>query len=446
MRKGWTFSPLFATMTPSIVSYTESFIVEVFLIMDPDSIRTIFFMVVLVIFSGYLSATETAFSSINRIRVKNMADAGNRRAARVLRLSENYDRLLSTILVGNNIVNILLTSIATLFFVDLYGESLGATVSTIVSTVVVLIFGEISPKSLAKDHAEGFAMFSAPILTLIVYLLYPINLFFTLWKKLMNLLFKPKAEASVTEEELLTIVDEAEQGGSLNEQESDLIRRVIAFNDRGALDILIPRVDVTGIPVDATPEELAAVFADTGYSRLPVYEETMDHIVGVVHLKDCLERNAGPATVMQPAFFVPPTIKIRLLLRQMQEEKAHIAIVSDEYGGTLGIVTMEDILEELVGDIWDEHDDVIENIRDGEDGSSVVLCSTVLEDMMNHFGTRTACDAATVSGWVMEALGSIPAVGDAFTADGLSVVVTQIEQNRPLEICVTPVTDEERED
>jgi len=258
MRKGWTFSPLFATMTPSIVSYTESFIVEVFLIMDPDSIRTIFFMVVLVIFSGYFSATETAFSSINRIRVKNMADAGNRRAARVLRLSENYDRLLSTILVGNNIVNILLTSIATLFFVDLYGESLGATVSTIVSTVVVLIFGEISPKSLAKDHAEGFAMFSAPILTLIVYLLYPINLFFTLWKKLMNLLFKPKAEASVTEEELLTIVDEAEQGGSLNEQESDLIRRVIAFNDRGALDILIPRVDVTGIPVDATPEELAA--------------------------------------------------------------------------------------------------------------------------------------------------------------------------------------------
>ncbi len=409
--------------------------------MDPDSIRTILIMAVLVAFSAYFSATETAFLSINRIRLKNMADAGNRRAARVLRMADNYDRLLSTILVGNNIVNILLTSIATIFFVDLYGESLGATLSTIISTVVVLIFGEITPKSVAKEHAESFAMFSAPLLNLIGYLLYPINLFFSLWKKLVNLLFKPRQEDTVTEEELLTIVDEAEQGGSLNEQESDLIRRVIAFNDRGAVDILIPRVDVTGIPVDATPEELAAVFAETGYSRLPVYEDTMDRIVGVVHLKDCLAGTSGPAQVMQPAFFVPPTVKIRLLLRQMQEAKAHIAIVSDEYGGTLGIVTMEDILEELVGDIWDEHDDVVESIRDGEDGSSVVLCSTVLEDMMDHFGTHTDCDAATVSGWVMEALGSIPAVGDAFTADGLSVVVTQIEQNRPLEICVTPVPD-----
>ncbi len=408
--------------------------------MDPDSIRTILLMAVLVTLSAYFSATETAFLSINRIRLKNMADDGNRRAAKVLRMADNYDRLLSTILVGNNIVNILLTSIATIFFVELYGESLGATLSTIVSTVVVLIFGEITPKSVAKEHAESFAMFSAPLLHLIGYLLYPINLFFSLWKKLVNLLFKPRQEDTVTEEELLTIVDEAEQGGSLNEQESDLIRRVIAFNDRGAVDILIPRVDVTGIPVDATPEELAAVFAETGYSRLPVYEDTMDRIVGVGHLKDCLAGTSGPAQAMQPAFFVPPTVKIRLLLRQMQEAKAHIAIVSDEYGGTLGIVTMEDILEELVGDIWDEHDDVVESIRDGEDGSSVVLCSTVLEDMMDHFGTQTDCDATTVSGWVMEALGSIPAVGDTFTADGLAVVVTQIEQNRPLEICVTPVS------
>lgn len=415
--------------------------------LDPDSIRSTLIMVVLVMFSAYFSATETAFSSINRIRLKNLADGGDRRAARVLRMAENYDRLLSTILVGNNIVNILLTSLATLLFVNLLqDENLGATVSTVVSTVVVLIFGEITPKSLAKEHAESFAMFSAPLLNVIAVILYPINLFFTLWKKLIHLLFKPKAETAVTEEELLTIVDEAEQGGSLNEQESDMIRRVIAFNDRGVLDILIPRVDVIGIPADATAEELAAVFADTGYSRLPVYEDTMDHIVGVVHLKDfnlAAATAPAPTDIMQPAVFVPPTVKIRLLLRQLQQAKSHIAIVSDEYGGTLGIVTMEDILEELVGDIWDEHDDVVESIRDGEDGSSVVLCSTVLEDMMAHFGTETACDAATVSGWVMEALGSIPVVGDAFTADGLSVMVTQVEQNRPLEICVTPVPAEE---
>ncbi len=413
--------------------------------LDPDSIRTLFFLVVLVIGSAYFSATETAFLSINRIRLKNLADDGDHRAARVLRMAENYDRLLSTILVGNNIVNILLTSIATIFFVELYGESLGATVATVVSTVVVLIFGEISPKSIAKEHAESFAMFSAPFLHVIAVVLYPINLLFSLWKRLLSLLFKPNEESAVTEEELLTIVDEAEQGGSLNEQESDLIRRVIAFNDREAVDILIPRVDVTGISVDATAEDMAAVFAATGYSRLPVYEETIDHIVGVVHLKDFNLAAAGapsPAEIMQPAVFVHPTVKIRLLLRQLQQEKSHIAIVSDEYGGTLGIVTMEDILEELVGDIWDEHDDVVENIRDGEDGSSVVLCSTVLEDMMAHFDTETDCDAATVSGWVMESLGSIPVVGDAFSADGLQVVVTQVEQNRPLEIRVTPLQEE----
>ncbi len=409
---------------------------------DSDSIRTLLFMLVLVCFSAYFSATETAFSSFNRIRVKNLAESGDRRAQRVMALAGNYDRLLSTILVGNNIVNILLTSLATVFFVNLYGQSKGATIATVVSTIVVLIFGEISPKSLAKDHAESFAMATAPVLQGIVILLYPVNWLFSLWKKLLSILFKSKAEQAVTEEELLTIVDEAEQGGSLNEQESDLIRRVIDFNDREAVDILIPRVDVTGIEADATAAELAQVFADTGYSRLPVYEDTMDRILGVVNLKDYLlaaDRHPTPRQIMQPSVFVPPTVKIRLLLKQLQTAKSHIAIVSDEYGGTLGIVTMEDILEELVGEIWDEHDDVVESIRPQPDGRSLVLCSTELYTMMEYFDRETACDASTVSGWVMESLGRIPVVGDRFTADGLEAEVVAVDANHPEEILVRPV-------
>lgn len=408
---------------------------------DPDgsTIQLLLCMLVLVAFSGYFSATETAFSSFNRIRLKNMAEEGDKRAQLAMSLSAGYDRLLSTILVGNNIVNILLTSLATVFFVGLYGSGTGTTLATVVTTVVVLIFGEISPKSLAKDHAESFVLATAPLLRIIMILLYPINWVFSLWKRLLNKLFKSGSDPVVTEQELLTIVDEAEQGGSINEQESELIRRVIDFNDREAVDILIPRVDMTGIPADATAEEMAALFAESGYSRLPVYEETMDHIVGVVHLKYYLtakQDNPTPRQIMQPPVFVPPTMKIRLLLRLLQEQKSHIAIVSDEYGGTLGMVTMEDVLEELVGEIWDEHDDVVENIRPVGEGEYIVLCSAELDSLMDVFDTETACEASTVSGWVMDALGRIPAEGDTFTADGLQVRVMRMDANRPEEIRV----------
>ncbi len=406
--------------------------------MDSDSIQPILFMLVLVCLSAYFSATETAFSSLNRIRLKNMAENGNRRAAMTLRMAENYDRLLSTILVGNNIVNILLTTVATIFFVNL-SASYGAAISTIVTTVIVLVFGEITPKSLAKDNADSFAMTSAPFLRAAMVLLYPINCIFAGWKWLVSKVFKPREEQTVTEEDLLVIVDEAQQGGSINDQESDLLRRVITFNDREAVDILIPRVEVTALDAEATREDILDTFHDTGYSRLPVYEESIDNIIGVAHYKNVVRRpHESLRQVMSPAVFVPPTMKIRLLLTKLQQEKSHIAIVADEYGGTLGIVTMEDILEELVGDIWDEHDDVVENIRSAEDGGTLVLCSTVLEDMMDYFDCRTACEAATVSGWVMQAMGCIPAEGDTFTTDGLQVEVLRVDKTHPEEIRVTP--------
>ncbi len=418
--------------------------------MDPDSMQPIIFMVVLVIFSAYFSATETAFSTFNRIRVKNLAEDGNRRAKLVLDLSENYDRLLSTILVGNNIVNILLTAIATVFFTNLYGEGIGPTVSTVVSTVVVLIFGEISPKSLAKQYAESFTMATAPILRCIVVILYPINWLFGLWKKLLNVLFKSEDDQGVTEEEFLTIVDEAEQDGALGEEESDLIRRAISFNDREAEDILIPRVDVTGVPADATYAEMREIFAESGFSRLPVYENTMDNIIGIVHHKNCTlaEGEPKPTDIMSPVVFIPPTMKIRLLLKQLQQEKAHIAIVADEYGGTLGIVTMEDILEELVGEIWDEHDEVVENIRPVNENEYSVLCTTELREMMEYFDRETDCESTTVGGWVMEILGHIPEAGEKFTADGLAVTVIEAANTHPEEILVIPVepTEEAEEE
>jgi len=417
--------------------------------MDPDSIGSIIFMLVLVVLSGYFSASETAFSTFNRIRLKNMAENGSKRAALVLKMSEDYDRLLSTILVGNNIVNILLSTIATISFIKWVGEGNGPAVATVVATVVVLIFGEISPKSLAKQNADNFTLNTVYLLRLITWVLYPINFVFSLWKKLLQLVFKTTDDDVLTEEELLTIVDEAEEDGTLDEQESELIRSVIAFNDREAVDILIPRVDVAAVSVDATSAQLAETFLESGYSRLPVYDDTIDHIVGVVYHKDYYRlqsKKPTPAKLMKPAVFVPPTVKIRLLLKQLQEAQSHIAIVTDEYGGTLGIVTMEDILEELVGEIWDEHDDVVQNILPQPDGSAVVLCSTELIDLMEHFGTETECDATTVSGWVMEAMGCIPLVGDVFDADGLSAEVIRVEKTRPDEIRVRLSEPKKEED
>lgn len=418
--------------------------------MDPDSIRSIILMLILVSLSAYFSATETAFSTFNRMKIKTMADNGSKRAALVLSMADDYDRLLSTILVGNNIVNILLTTVATLFFADLIqnSESLATTVSTAVSTVVVLIFGEITPKSLAKQYANGFVMTTAPILRFITWILWPINMIFSGWKWILKHVFKAQEEDTVTEEELLSYLDEAEQDGTMGEQESELIRSVVEFNDKEAKDILIPRVKVTAVAADATSEELAELFLETGYSRLPVYEASIDHVVGVVYHKDYYRRageHPTPTDLMKPAVYIPPTMKIRLLLKKLQEEHSHIAIVADEYGGIQGIVTLEDVLEELVGEIWDEHDDVIRNILPQPDGSAVVLCSTELIDLMEYFDAETECDATTVSGWVMEATGCIPAVGDTFTADGLSVEVTQVETTRPDQIRVWKAAEEAEE-
>lgn len=408
-------------------------------------IYSIIAMVVLVIFSAYFSATETAFTSLNRIRMKNMAQDGNPRAAEVIALSENYDNLLSTILVGNNIVNIALSSIATVMFIELYPRY-GATIATAVATVVVLIFGEISPKSLAKESPEKFAMFSAPIIKFMATIMKPINWIFACWKKFLAKMFNADGNRPITEDELLTMVEEAETEGGIDEGQSELIQNAIEFNDLEAWDVLTPRVDIKAIEIDDDEEEVAKLFLETGFSRLPVYEDDLDNIIGVLNQKDFHNfikgEKSSVSEYVKPVIFVAGSMRIAQLLKKLQTVKTHIAIIVDEYGGTYGLVTMEDIIEELVGEIYDEHDAAaLQDIVQQQDGSYRVLCSTNIDKMFDYFDVEEEVDATTVNGWVVLQIDKLPAVGDSFvyTADykEFDVTVTKADERKALEINVT---------
>ena len=406
-----------------------------------SSIGYIIALIALVGLSAFFSGTEMSFSSVNRVRMKALAGKGDKRAALVYELCEQYDRLLSTILIGNNLVNILASSLATVVFIRFFGDA-GVTIATVVLTIVILIFGEISPKTLAKDYADSFAMAVAPAIRALIAVLTPVNWLFTLWKKLLAKLFPARTEPGMTEEELLTIVDEAEQGGDLDEHESDLIRSAIEFNDLDAEDILTHRVDVVGVEAEDSMDEVERVFKESGFSRLPVYEENIDNIIGIIHEKDFYaKRNAkSPREVMHPALYVTPGSKISVLLRMLQKAKTHIAVVKDEYGGTAGIVTMEDIIEELVGEIYDEHDEVVEAFRRLPDGTIVAEGSAELDKLQDQLDIPGEFDATTVGGWATEQLGRIPQVGDSFELENppLTVRVSRVDAVHVLEVQLIP--------
>ena len=390
-----------------------------------DNTTTIIVMLILVTMSAFFSATETAFSSLSLTKIKISAEQGNKKSALILKLLDDYDTLLSTILVGNNIVNIGLSSIATVWFVELIGSG-GATVSTAVITVTVLIFGEITPKSLAKESPESFASFSAPIINFIRIILTPVNWLFAQWKKLVSKMFKSKDDRTLTEEELLSLVEEVEHSGGIGEQESELIKNAMELNENDAADV--------AIPVDASKEEISSTFAESGYSRLPVYEETVDGIIGIIHQNDFYREINNPKInihdIMKKPIFVPQTIKIGSLLKLLQHEKCHMAVVSDEYGGTYGIVTMEDVLEELVGEIWDEHDEVEEDFTKVSDGVYTVSGSADPEETLENLGIDKEVDCATMGGWVMDELNKVPEVGDTFDCEGYTVTVTAVDGMR----------------
>ena len=396
-------------------------------------------MLACVVLSAYFSATETAFSSLNKTRLKTIAEKGNKKAQLALNLSDNYDKLISTILIGNNIVNILLASLGTVVFVNLYGD-IGATISTAVVTVIVLIFGEISPKSIAKDCPERFAMFSSPMIKTLIFLFTPLNFLFSLWKKLISKVFNVQNDTKMSQEELLMLVDEVEQDGSIDSDESDLLRNAIEFSDRKAEDILTHRVDIEAVSVDADKEEIAKAFSQTKFSRLPVYKDNIDNIIGVIHQKDFY---VGGGITQKPleemitsVLFVQESERLDDLLKMLQKHKTHVAVVLDEYGGTCGLVTMEDILEELVGEIWDEHDEIVEDYKQISDNHYIVDCTVNMEDFSEFFDINIETESISLSGWVMEQLGKIPEKDDSFTFENLTVKVIQIDSHRVVKVDV----------
>ena len=406
--------------------------------MDLASIGLVIAIIVLVMFSAFFSATETAFSSMSRIKLKSMAQDGNKKAKKALLISKNYDNFLTTILIGNNVVNILAATLSTVLFTSLVmnGE-LAVTLSTIVMTVVMLIFGEISPKSLAKEVPEKFAMAVAPVIQFFLIILTPISWVFAQWKKLLVIIFKPKAERGMNEQELMTIVDEATTGGEINEEEGELIKSAIEFNEIIVRDIFTPRVDVIAADINSTKDELRALFAENGFSRMPIYDGDIDHIVGILHEKDFYQNyfnevfdiKAGMSNIV----CVTLNSMLNIVLKMLQKSKTHMAVVIDEYGGTTGIVTLEDILEELVGEIWDEHDEITEEIISIGDNEYQINGNADIEDLFDRFKQKYDSDeleVVTVSGWVVDQFGYIPKVGETLNYNNLFIKVLDADSRK----------------
>lgn len=376
-------------------------------------------LVALLVLSSFFSATETAFTSFNKIKAKNLADDDNKAAEIVLELEDKYDKLLSTILVGNNIANICLTSIATVLCIKLYGEHIGATIATVAVTVTVLIFGEIAPKTLAKDYADGFVLFAARFVNFLVVVLTPLTIVFHGLQRLLQLMFHNDADKSFNEDELITIVEEAKTEGTLGAEQSELITNAIEFNEVEAIDIITPRVDIIAIERGEDPEEISRIFKESGLSRLPVYEDDIDDIIGVLNQKDFHNNNVQKAEEVdehvKPVAYVAESIKASVLLKKMQLMKTHMAIVVDEYGGTTGLVTLEDIIEELVGKIYDEHDAVeLRDVTPIGNNAFTVAGGANLEKFFEIFDEEIDADATTVNGWIMIELDRLPKQGDTF--------------------------------
>lgn len=399
-------------------------------------------IIALIIMSAFFSSTETAYSCANKIKLRSLATNGNKRAKKVLILSEdNYDKFISTVLIGNNIVNLSATTLATIFFGNLILDgNTSALVSTAAMTVAVLIFGEITPKFLAKVYPEKFAMGFYPIIKFFYYIFYPLNIIFGGWKWILSKIFRFKNDDVVTEDEIITIVEEAEEDGTLNTEESKLIRSVIEFDDLEVGDILVPRVNIVAVDVASSMDEMRKVFDREGYSRVPVYKDSIDTIIGTIHEKDFfnayLKGKKGIDGILQNAYYTTEHAKISDLLRTLQKQKVHIAVVLDEYGGTLGIVTMEDILEELVGEIYDEHDEVINYFKKLNDTTFIVDGNAPINDSFELFGLKGEednFDANTMSGWVIEKAGIIPHAGYQFEHKNLSVEVLKSTVKRVLQ-------------
>lgn len=406
-----------------------------------DSISSILILVLLITMSAYFSATETAYSSLNKIKLKSIANKGNKKAKLALELSEKYDSVISTILIGNNIVNIATASLATVLFTKLLGSS-GVTVSTIVMTILILIFGEISPKSIAKDIPESFAIVSAPLLNAFCIILKPVNNLFCLWKKLINKVFKIQKHSGITEDEILTIAEEAENEGGINPQQLEIIKSAIELNDQEVIEAFTPRVDMVAIKDSCSKEELLNLFIESGFSRIPVYHDNIDNVIGIINEKDLINivvnnKNEEISSIIKPLNVIQPHMKLSQLLKVLQNNKSHMALIADEYGGTMGIITLEDILEELVGEIWDEHDKVVNDIEKIAEDEYIVRGNANIEKVLEEFDLEEEFEVNSVNGWVMQQFGKIPKVGESFEYKNLKIVVQKATKRCVLEIRIT---------
>ena len=395
-----------------------------------------------------------SFSTLNRIKLKNLA-VKSKRARLVLKMLEMYDKLLSTVLIGNNVVNIAASALAAALFIDLFGQK-GVSIATLIMTILVLVIGDISPKALAKETPELTAIRNAPLLRFFIFVLTPVNILISGWKKLLMIVFPVKGNRSTTEGELLTYVEEVRQEGAINIHEEAMIRQVIEFDDLRASGIFTPRIDVAAVSLSCSLEEIEKKFLETGFSRLPVFNNTIDNIAGIIHLKDFYHKvMKGIKTteeIVKPVVFVTKTIKIGKLLKTLQEKKAQLAVVVDEHGGTSGIITIEDIIEELVGEIWDEHDKIVEPVKKNKDGSFLVLGGVNFKDMLKEieYG-QTENDEeddipkeeppeapdTTIANWIMENLGRLPQVNEILTWQNLTITVLKVIKQRVMEVKIS---------
>lgn len=401
-------------------------------------------LIILVFLSSLFSSIETAFSSANRIRLKNLSE-DNKEAKRALDILDDFDKFLSTILVGNNIVNIIATTIATVLFTRFFNDN-GPTISTIVMTIVILVFGEVTPKSLAKKMPEVIAIKFSGFVKVLITLLTPFTFLFKLIKIVLDKFIKNDEDDSDITDELMTMVEEAENDGDLEAHESDLITAAIEFNDLDVRDILTPRVDLVAVGVDMDVDKIEETFRLNAFSRLPVYENSIDNIIGVIHEKDfysLLYKNKEKINIkniIKSTLYTSPHIKISTLLRQLQNSKLHLAVVLDEYGGTAGIITLEDILEELVGEIWDEHDTVKEFYTKISDTVYLVDGSVELSDVFERFDLDiddNDFDYVTLSGWVRHQFEESPKAGDKFQYENLDILVTKADERKVNEVKIT---------
>lgn len=414
---------------------------------DPENMTlSIILIVVLVLFSAFFSATETAFSSVNKTKLKLKAQDGNAAAKNALNLAENFDKLLSAILVGNNIVNITLSVLFNNIFESVFPTNPAASgaVSIAVSTVIVLIFGEITPKMIAKENSERLTMIVGYPIRVIMIILYPITILFSGIKFLLRKVLKSGEGEKITEEELLSMVEEAQEDGSLDVSERELISSAIEFDDAEVEDILVPRVNVIAVSLDTPMDKVKALFLEHNFSRMPVYNGTIDSVIGMIHNIDffgALEKGEkNIKNIITPVAVATEHMKISTLLKSMQKQKVHMAVVVDEYGGTMGIVTLEDILEELVGEIWDEHDEIVNYFSKIDDNTYMVDGRAELDKFFTLFGfdddEAEQFDSQTVSGWVIEQLGDIPKKFQKFDYKNLTVIVNRLTQRRVLDVKV----------